>query len=169
MLRKLTIGWDLSNNTKTGHILLDGQSWPQLVKHQSVLQSRRLTDFFQQDSARFKRFSFEHEELLYDFSKNLIDQETLALLVRLCEEADLSARIDALFSGERVNITENRPALHTALRDFSAAEIKIGDYDVLPQIQAVRQKMLDISEKLRAGLWLGATGKPVTHVVNLWA
>ena len=157
----------MSNNTHTKHALQDCQPWQQLLKHQSVLKDSRLSDLFQQDEMRFERFSFQHENLLYDFSKNLIDSNTLSLLADLCEVAELPARIEALFGGERVNITENRPALHTALRDFTSAEINIGHYDVLPQIKAVRQKMLDISEQLRAGLWLGATGKPVTHVVNL--
>jgi len=158
---------DLSQQPEKQSALLTSQVWQDLARHQHVLRDCQLTELFEQDEQRFQNFSFRHDQLLYDFSKNLITDQTLDLLVTLSEQVGLKQKIEDLFAGERVNASENRPALHTALRDFSSEQITIGNYDVLPQIKAVREKMQVISERLRAGLWLGATEKPITHVVNL--
>jgi len=146
--------------------IVDTSAWKALQRHKQSLAGMNLRRQFDKDSARFERLSLRFDDILYDFSKNLITTETLSLLVKLAESAGLSERINALFSGECVNTTENRPALHTALRS-SSGSVKVNGKEVMPEIVAVREKMRDISERLRAGLWLGSTGKPITTVVNL--
>ncbi|HEB27828.1 MAG TPA: glucose-6-phosphate isomerase [Porticoccus sp.] len=140
--------------------------WQSLQRHKQSLADMNLQNLFAEDDGRFEKFSFRFNDLLYDFSKNLIDSHTLKLLVDLAESTGLNDRINALFSGEPVNVTENRPALHTALR-MSSGQVMVNGNNVVPEIIAIREKMRDISERLRAGLWLGSTGKPITTVVNL--
>ena len=146
--------------------VVERPEWQSLQRHKQSLADMNLQHLFAEDDGRFEKFSFRFNDLLYDFSKNLIDSHTLELLVDLAEATGLNDRINALFSGEPVNVTENRPALHTALR-MSSGQVMVNGNNVVPEIIAIREKMRDISERLRAGLWLGSTGKPITTVVNL--
>ena len=147
--------------------LTKSAQWQQLQSHKDSLDAVKLSELFSLDGDRFKAFSCEFNELLYDFSKNLITAETIQLLVSLAEQAGLRERVDALFSGEELNITERRPALHTALRNVTLPSLEVNGQNIMPAIRAMHDKMRDISERLRAGLWLGSTGKPITAVVNL--
>jgi len=141
-------------------------AWQALEQHKVELEGLKLQQMFAEDAQRFEHLSFSFNDLLYDFSKNLITQDTLELLVGLAGDAGLKQRVEALFSGEPVNSSENRPALHTALRRFEG-QMMVGEQDVMPKVLAAREKMRDFSERLRAGLWLGCTGRPITTVVNL--
>lgn len=141
-------------------------AWQALQQHRGTHEGLSLPRLFAEDERRFERLSFSFDDLLYDFSKNLLTHQTLELLVELARTADLKKRIEALFSGDPVNTSENRPALHTALRRFDGS-VMVEGADVMPAVLAAREKMRDFSERLRAGLWLGCTGKPITTVVNL--
>jgi len=141
-------------------------AWQALEQHKVDLEGLKLRQAFAEDQQRFENLSFSFSELLYDFSKNLLTPQTLGLLVELASSAGLKQRVEALFRGESVNSSENRPALHTALRRFDG-QVMVDDHDVMSEVMAAREKMRDFSERLRAGLWLGCTGKPITTVVNL--
>lgn len=141
-------------------------AWRALERHRDDQQGFVLHQAFSEDKQRFEKLSFAFNDLLFDFSKNLITTTTLELLIELARHANLTRRVDALFSGEPVNSSENRPALHTALRRFDG-QVLVDERDIMPDIFKVREKMRDMSERLRAGLWLGCTGKPITTVVNL--
>lgn len=141
--------------------------WKKLQAHREALSDIRLADLFDLDSKRFSDFSLRQGALLYDFSKQRVTSETLDYLVEMAESVNLVERIQALFSGELVNTTEKRAALHSALRRPAGCSTYVDGRDVMPEIAAVREKMRNISERLRAGLWLGTTGKPITTVVNL--
>lgn len=141
--------------------------WKQLQDHQQSVQKQSLKKLFKEDAKRFDRFSLIFEGLLYDFSKNILDEKALDLLTQLADAMGLDERIKAMFVGEKVNTTENRSALHTALRNMGSAPVMVDGKDVMPEIRRVREHMRVISEKLRAGLWKGCTDKPITAVVNL--
>ncbi len=143
------------------------QVWKQLQEHQQSFSKKRLKKLFKEDEERFDRFSLTFKELLYDFSKNILEEKTLDLLIQLAQSMSLDERVQAMFAGKKINITENRPALHTALRNMGSAPVMVDSKDVMPEIRQVREQMRVISEKLRAGLWEGATGKPITTVVNM--
>lgn len=151
---------------KSAETIVETVAWLALKQHKQSLDGVSLQGLFEQDGARFERLSLCFDNLLYDFSKNLINTETLELLINLAEASGLGERIDALFSGECVNVTEHRPALHSALRR-SSGSVMVDGKDMMPDIVVAREKMRDISERLRAGLWLGSTGKPIVTVVNL--
>ncbi len=141
--------------------------WQQLQHHQKSFRDKQLKTLFKEDNQRFERFSLTFNHLLYDFSKNLLQEETLDMLVKLAKVVNLDECIKAMFGGENVNVTEHRPALHTALRNMGSSSVVVNGNDVMPGIRLVREQMRVISEKLRAGLWQGCTGKPITAVVNL--
>lgn len=141
-------------------------AWQALERHKIDMANVSLRELFAEDKQRFEHFSFKFNDLLYDFSKNLLARPTLELLVDLAGDAGLTERVKALFNGEPVNRSENRPALHTALRRFDGP-VMVDGQDIMPEVLAAREKMRDFSERLRAGLWLGSTGKPITTVVNL--
>jgi len=147
--------------------LTESDQWQLLQSHKKSLGAVTLFELFSRDSKRFQSFSYHFNQLLYDFSKNLITSETIKLLIALAEQAKLRERVNALFSGEELNITEHRPALHTALRNVALPSLEVNGQNIMPAIRAMHDQMRDISERLRAGLWLGSTGKPITAVVNL--
>ena len=147
--------------------LTQSLAWKKLQSQRKSQANLVLTDLFACDPKRFENFSLKFEGLLYDFSKHLLTEETLALLIDLAHAANLGERIDAMFAGDLVNTTECRPALHTALRAEAGGTIYVDGQDIMPGISAVKEKMREISGRLRAGLWLGSTGKPIKTVVNL--
>jgi len=126
-----------------------------------------LRALFAADPARFEKFSIAFEDILLDYSKNRITAETKALLVQLAKECGLADAIAAMFSGERINVTENRPVLHTALRNQSGQPVYVDGKDVMPDVKRVLAQMKAFTEKIIAGQWKGYTGKEITAVVNI--
>ena len=142
------------------------QAWKSLNEHfaQNDFDLRTL---FQENTERFQQFSVKKENYLFDFSKNLIDQKAFDLLLQLAEETQLKAAINAMFSGEKINETEKRAVLHTALRDFSDKEILVDGENIKPGIKKVLDHMKAFSEKVISGTHKGFSGKEITDVVNI--
>jgi glucose-6-phosphate isomerase len=145
----------------------DLPAWQALTTHRQDLATTHLRDLFAADPSRGRRLTMAVADLYYDYSKTLVNDRTLALLRHLAEEVQLPERIDALFAGQRVNTTEDRPALHMALRAPPQACFEVDGQNVVPQVQAVRARMADFARQLRSGSWRGHTGLPIRHVVNL--
>lgn len=145
----------------------DLPGWQALAAHRQELAAAHLRDLFAADPARGRRLSLAVADLYYDYSKTLLTDRTLALLWHLAEEVALSERIAALFAGQRLNTTEQRPALHMALRAPPQARFEVDGQNVVPQVQAVLARMADFARQLRSGAWRGHTGQPIRHVVNL--
>jgi glucose-6-phosphate isomerase len=141
--------------------------WQALCRHQKTIAASNMRDLFAQDTNRFDKFSFQLDDMLFDFSKHRINDETLPLLLQLAREAHLENWRDRMFAGEKINITENRAVLHTALRNRSNRPVLVDGVDVMPEVNAVLAQMRDFSEKVRSGAWLGYTGKRITDVVNI--
>ena len=141
--------------------------WQALCRHQKTIAASNMRDLFAQDTNRFNKFSFQLDDMLFDFSKHRINDETLPLLLQLAREAHLENWRDRMFAGEKINITENRAVLHTALRNRSNRPVLVDGVDVMPEVNAVLAQMRDFSEKVRSGAWLGYTGKRITDVVNI--
>ncbi|MDR3557061.1 MAG: glucose-6-phosphate isomerase [Syntrophobacteraceae bacterium] len=143
------------------------QAWQALKIHREEMGGAGLRQFFAEDPGRGERFCAEGAGLFLDYSKNLITGKTLSLLVGLARERGLEARRDAMFRGEKINVTENRAVLHTALRAPRSASIMVDGRDVVPDIHAVLDRMTDFSDRVRDGRWLGCTGKRIKNVVNI--
>lgn len=142
------------------------QSWKALRAHFVALRGTGLRQLFE-DAHRFERFHCETEGLLFDFSKNLITAQTITLLLSLATACQLECAIEALFSGEQVNETEKRPALHSALRDPSGTPLLVDGKDIKPQIRSVLEKMKNFSQAVIAGTYKGYSGKPIEAVVHI--
>ncbi|MGE6234245.1 glucose-6-phosphate isomerase [Aeromonas media] len=144
------------------------QAWQALEAHFAANKETRLKDLFAQDPQRFDKFSLTYQgDILVDYSKNLITEETLKLLVDLAKETDLRSAIDAMFNGDKINMTEGRSVLHVALRNRSDRPIESDGKDVMPEVKAVLAKMKGFCEKIISGEWKGYTGKAIQHVVNI--
>ena len=126
-----------------------------------------MRDLFAADLQRFERFSLTFNDILFDFSKNRITEKTLSLLEQLAEECKLSAKIEAMFRGARINVTENRAVLHIALRNRSNRPILLDGDDVMPDVNRVLGMMRRFTEAVRSGRWKGCTGRSITDVVNI--
>ena len=131
------------------------------------IRELHLRKLFADDPKRGERMTAEAVGLYLDYSKNRITDETLKLLLQLAEESGLRERIDAMFRGEKINITENRAVLHVALRAPRGASIVVDGENVVPQVHAVLDKMADFSNRVRSGAWKGHTGKPIRNVINI--
>jgi glucose-6-phosphate isomerase len=142
-------------------------SWKALESHYQKVRQSHLRQLFADDPKRGQRLTLEAVGLYLDYSKNRVTDETLKLLVQLAEEAGLRARIDAMFRGEKINITENRAVLHVALRAPRNASIVVDGENVVPQVHAVLDKMADFSNRVRSGTWKGHTGKRIRSVINI--
>jgi glucose-6-phosphate isomerase len=142
-------------------------AWAALKTHQQYLAQVHLRDLFALDSQRFEDFSIEACGLLLDYSKNRLTSDTLALLFKLATETKLQEWIARMFRGEKVNNTEQRAALHVALRNRSNRPILVDGKDVMPDVNAVLAKMRQFSESVRSGAWRGYTGKPIESIVNI--
>ena len=138
-----------------------------LQAHQAQMAAVHMRDLFAADPARFERFSLQAGELLLDYSKNRITDETMALLVRLAEEADVAGWRERMFGGEKINNTENRAVLHVALRNRSNYPVVVDGEDVMPKVNAVIERMGAFAEQVRSGQWRGYTGERITAVVNI--
>ncbi|WP_429164707.1 glucose-6-phosphate isomerase [Aeromonas rivipollensis] len=144
------------------------QAWQALEAHFAANKETRLKDLFAQDPQRFNKFSLTYQgDILVDYSKNLITEETLKLLIDLAKETDLRSAIDAMFNGDKINMTEGRSVLHVALRNRSDRPIECDSKDVMPEVKAVLAKMKGFCEKIISGEWKGYTGKAIQHVVNI--
>ena len=147
--------------------LTQNSMYPRLAAHRESMAGVHLRKLFEDDPGRFDRFSIEVDDLLLDYSKNLITVETLELLTELAVEAGLAAAIRRMFSGEKINATEGRAVLHVALRNRSNRPIEVDGEDVMPAVNAVLAKMRRFSDAVADGTWRGHTGERVTDVVNI--
>ena len=144
------------------------QAWKALEAHQSQLAHTTIADLFKQEENRFNDYSLTFEnQILVDFSKNKINQETLKLLRQLAKESALNEAINAMFTGEKINRTENRAVLHTALRNRSNISVYVDGKDVMPEVNEVLAKMSAFCDRVISGEWKGYTGKAITDVVNI--
>eukprot|EP01118_Nematostelium_gracile_P019020 TRINITY_DN865_c0_g1_i1.p1 TRINITY_DN865_c0_g1~~TRINITY_DN865_c0_g1_i1.p1 ORF type:complete len:551 (-),score=168.11 TRINITY_DN865_c0_g1_i1:52-1704(-) len=150
----------MSNPTQTS-------AWQKLAEHRKTFDGVSLRSLFEKDPQRFDSFSLFFDDLLLDFSKNLITTETLQLLLNLVNERDLKSSIEKMFTGEKINNTEDRSVLHIALRNRSNNPINVDGKDVMPEVNAVLDKMKQWTESIRSGEWKGYTGKAITDVVNI--
>ncbi|EPT7310895.1 glucose-6-phosphate isomerase [Shigella flexneri] len=143
-------------------------AWQALQKHLDEMKDVTIADLFAKDGDRFSKFSATFDDqMLVDYSKNRITEETLAKLQDLAKECDLAGAIKSMFSGEKINRTENRAVLHVALRNRSNTPILVDGKDVMPEVNAVLEKMKTFSEAIISGEWKGYTGKAITDVVNI--
>ncbi|MGB8612367.1 MAG: glucose-6-phosphate isomerase, partial [Pseudolabrys sp.] len=142
-------------------------AWKALVAHHQKMPDLHLRKLFADDPKRAERMTVEAVGLFLDYSKNRVTDETLKLLVQLGDESGLRGRIDAMFRGDKINITENRAVLHLALRAPRGASIVVDGENVVPQVHAVLDKMADFSARVRSGAWKGYTGKRIRNVINV--
>ena len=138
-----------------------------LTKHKAEIADTSIKDLFANDTERFDKFSVRFEDILLDYSKNLITEKTKAILVALANECELDDAIERMFTGDIINQTENRAVLHTALRNRSNSPIAVDGNNIMPEINAVLEKMKGFSEKVISGNWKGYSGKAITDVVNI--
>ena len=143
------------------------RAWKALVAHHQKIRDLHLRKLFADDPTRGERMTVEAVGLYLDYSKNRVTDETLKLLVQLADESGLRERIDAMFRGDKINITENRAVLHVALRAPRGASIVVDGENVVPQVHAVLDKMADFSNRVRSGAWKGYTGKRIRNVINV--
>nr|WP_067058583.1 glucose-6-phosphate isomerase [Mucilaginibacter sp. L294] len=143
------------------------QSYKYLTDHYIDIVSKSLKELFESDNQRFEKFSLQFEDILLDYSKNRIDEQTLALLQQLARECGVNKAIEAMYSGEKINVTEDRPVLHIALRNRSNTPVYVDGKDVMPDVNRVLDHMKDFSEAIISGKWTGYTGKAITDVVNI--
>jgi len=142
-------------------------AWKALESHHKKIEPLHLRDIFVQDPQRGTRLTAEALGIYLDYSKNRVTDETIKLLLQLAEESGLRQRIDAMFRGEKINITEDRAVLHVALRAPRGASIVVDGENVVPQVHAVLDKMAKFADRLRSGEWRGHTGKPIRNVINI--
>jgi glucose-6-phosphate isomerase len=142
-------------------------AWKALVAHHEKIQNTPLRSLFSDDPQRASRFTIEAAGLFLDYSKNRITEETRKLLLQLAEESGLRERRDAMFRGEKINVTENRAVLHVALRAPKGEKIVVDGQDVVPAVHEVLDKMAAFSNRIRSGEWKGHTGKRIRNVINI--
>jgi glucose-6-phosphate isomerase len=144
-----------------------GKAWQALDAHYQQISKVHLRQLFADDATRGQRLTLEALGLYFDYSKNRVTEETIGLLLHLAEESGLRRRIDAMFRGEKINITEKRAVLHVALRAPRDASIIVDGKNVVPEVHAVLDKMAAFAERIRSGEWKGHSGKPIRNVVNI--
>jgi len=143
------------------------QSWKNLINHFKEMKNVHMKDLFADDPDRFNKYSIRFNGILVDYSKNIITEETLNLLLKLTDDVGLRDALNKMFNGEKINETEDRSVLHTALRNRINIPVCVNDKDVMPEVKAVLSKMKDFSEKIISGEWKGFTGKKITDIVNI--
>ncbi|HEX9201825.1 MAG TPA: glucose-6-phosphate isomerase [Acidobacteriaceae bacterium] len=147
--------------------LTERPAWKALATHSQWIKPKHLRELFAGDSTRGQRFTAEAEGIFLDYSKNRITAETLKLLMDLAEESGVREKIEAMFRGDKINITENRAVLHVALRAPKTEKIVVDGEDVVPGVHAVLDKMAEFSQRVRSGEWKGQTGKRIRNVINI--
>ncbi len=143
------------------------KAWKKLREHYGVMKSRPMTDLFRRDPGRFARFSLGFEDLTVDYSKNIVTRETMRLLFGLARECRLKEAVEKMFSGDRINETENRAVLHVALRNRSNRPMRVDGKDVMPEVNEVLSRMERFSGDILSGKWRGYSGKGITDIVNI--
>ena len=142
-------------------------AWRALQQHYDTIQSQHLRDLFADDPDRFQKFSLHFEGTLVDVSKNRINEETLTLLRQLAADTQVKEAIEAMFGGERINHTEDRSVLHTALRNRSNTPIEVDGRDVMPEVNEVLDRMKTFSEQIISGAWKGYSDQAISNIVNI--
>ncbi|KPM52829.1 glucose-6-phosphate isomerase [Frankia sp. CcI49] len=141
--------------------------WAALAAHHTEISGVTLRQLFADDQKRAESFTVQADGLYLDYSKNIVTSRTIELLVALAEAAGLRSGIEAMFGGERINVTENRPVLHVALRAPAGVSIRVDGVDVVPEVHAVLDRMSAFADRVRSGVWTGATGEHITTIVNI--
>ena len=147
--------------------LTDSLAWQALLKHKKQTENIQMRDLFAQDKTRFESFHLRFKDFLLDYSKNRINKETMSLLMDLAKQSGLKDWTEKMFNGEKINYTENRAVLHTALRNRSDEPIYVDGQDIMPEVKSELEKMRQYSEAIRSGQWLGYSGKPIVDIVNI--
>ncbi len=143
------------------------RAWEDLVAHQKQMATIHMRNLFHRDAQRFQKFSIRLNSILFDYSKNRITEETVSLLLNLARQAEVEVWRSRMFRGEKINITENRPVLHIALRNRSNRPILVDGKDVMPEVNGVLAHMREFSDGVRSGAWKGYTGKRITDIVSI--
>ena len=147
--------------------LTNSSAWQALLKHKKQTENIQMRDLFAQDENRFESFHLRFNDILLDYSKNRINKETMSLLMDLAKQSGLKDWTEKMFSGEKINYTENRAVLHTALRNRSDEPIYVDGQNIMPEVKSELEKMRQYSEEIRSGHWLGYSGKPIIDIVNI--
>lgn len=142
-------------------------AWKKLTAHFSEIKNSKMIDLFASDPERFNKFNLKFEDILLDYSKNRINSETVNLLIELAKETRLTDAIDAMFAGKKINRTEKRAVLHTALRNRSERPVFVDEEDVMPEVNAVLEQMKAFCNKIAFKEWKGFSGKDITDIVNI--
>lgn len=142
-------------------------AWKALTAHQTEMKTVQMKDLFARDSTRFEKMSIQFDDILFDYSKNIITEETLETLLQLAEDCKVKAAMNAMFNGEKINGTEDRAVMHTALRNFSDQPIVIDGEDIMQEVRETRQKMKTFCKKIHSGEWKGYSGKKIKNIVNI--
>jgi len=142
-------------------------SWAALQQHYYEMKSVHMKDLFAADTDRFSKYSMCIQDIVFDYSKNIITETTMQLLFQLAKDCQLNDAIDAMFTGEKINVTENRAVLHTALRNFSDTPLIIDGTDIMPAVKKVRVQMNEFCKTIHSGVWKGYTGKKIKYIVNI--
>ena len=147
--------------------LTESAAWKALNSHREALEGVHMRELFASDPNRFQNFSARFEDILLDYSKNIVTEETISLLLALAAQADVQGWARKTFAGEKINVTENRAVLHTALRNRAFTPVMVDGVDVMPEVKAVLEHMRAFSDSVRSGEWKGYTGKAITDIVNI--
>src|SRR5579863_4907982 len=147
--------------------LTQSAAWGDLRAHHAQVRGLHLRELFARDPKRAERMSIEAVGIFLDYSKQRITEESLRLLLRLTEESGLRRRIEAMFRGEKINVTEKRAVLHVALRAPKGSSIVVDGRDIVTDVQAVLEKMADFSDRVRSGAWRGHTGQRIRNIINI--
>jgi glucose-6-phosphate isomerase len=158
---------EMSNEIAAKTPLTQLSAWKALAAHAEELRGQHLRELFAADPERGTKFRLEAEGIYLDYAKNRITAKTLELLLKLAEESGLRGRIDAMFRGEKINITEDRAVLHVALRAPKGATINVDGENVVPAVHEVLDRMAAFAGCVRSGEWKGFTGKPIRNVINV--
>jgi glucose-6-phosphate isomerase len=142
-------------------------AWQQLLQHHQEIKQVPLKQLFKDDPNRFNTYSIQYDDILFDYSKNIVTDRTLQLLLQLAGDCQLPAAIEAMFNGEKINVTENRSVLHIALRNIGGQPILSDGKDVMPDVNRVLQQMKTFCGKIHSGEWKGYTGKKIRYIVNI--
>jgi len=143
------------------------EAWKELEAYFKAFKGTQMKALFARDPERFAKYSIKFEDILVDFSKNIVDDHSFSILMLLARECGLKDAITSQFTGERINKTENRPVLHTALRNRGNKPVFVDGKDVMPDVHDVLEQMKMFSESIISGSWKGYTGKPITDIVNI--
>ncbi len=142
-------------------------AWQALLQHHAEMKSVHIKELFAADADRYNKFSVADNNFVFDYSKNIINEKTISLLIQWATECGLPDAIKAMFAGEKINVTENRAVLHTALRNFSGNPVLNDGKDVMPDVKAVLEQMKNCCSKIHSGEWKGYTGKKIKYIVNI--